>query len=85
MHAYHMVVSALLHDLLEEGEKTYVQIMVYLERVREHPTCQLWMDCFIIPTQIVQFCLKQRERVTVCCNNTALKRCYYLLPVICVT
>ena len=62
MRAFRMVVSALLHDFLEEGEKTHEQITAYLEKAREHPTGQLWVDCFITPTLIAHtFWRAERE------------------------
>lgn len=52
MQAFRMVLYALLHDFLGEGEKTHDQITAFLEKARQHPTGQLWVDCFIIPTLI---------------------------------
>ena len=52
MQAFRMVVSALLHDFLEGGEKTHEQISAFQQRAREYPTGRLWVDCFIIPTLI---------------------------------
>ncbi|KAJ8349304.1 hypothetical protein SKAU_G00244340 [Synaphobranchus kaupii] len=48
MPAFRMVMSALFHDFLEEGEKTHKQITAW----REHPTGRLWVDCVITPTII---------------------------------
>ena len=57
-----MVVSALLHDILEGGEKTHEQISAFLEKAREHPTGRLWVDCFIILTLIaLRFWRAERE------------------------
>lgn len=62
MRALHMVVSALLHDFLEEGEKTHEQIMAFLEKAREHPTGWLWVDYFITATLIAhKFWRAERE------------------------
>lgn len=52
MRAFRMVVSALLHDFLVDGEKTHEQITAFLEKARERPTGRLWVDCFITPTLI---------------------------------
>ena len=37
-----MVVAALLNEFLHEGEKTHDDIVAYLEKAREHPTCKLY-------------------------------------------
>jgi hypothetical protein len=50
MRAFRMVVAALLHDFLQEGEKSHEDIVAYLGKAREHLTGKLWVDCFIMPT-----------------------------------
>ena len=62
MRAFRMVVSALLYDFLEEGEKTHEQMTAFLVNAREHPTGRLWVDCFILPTLIaLRFWRAERE------------------------
>ena len=46
--ALRMLVEALLHDCLYDGEKSYNDIVVYLERARSHPTGKMWVDTIII-------------------------------------
>ncbi len=48
MRASHMAVSTLLHDFLDEGEKTQKQIVAFLETAREHPTGGLWVTPTLI-------------------------------------
>ena len=57
--AFHMVVPALLYDFYE-GEKTH-ELITVLEKARETPTVQLWVDCFIAPT-IIAHKLASRKR-----------------------
>ena len=45
-----MLVEALLHDCLSDGEKSYNDIVVYLERARSHPTGKMLVDTIIYPT-----------------------------------
>ena len=47
-----MLVEALLHDFLSDGEKSYNDIVVYLERARSHPTGKMWVDTIIIKPHI---------------------------------
>ena len=76
MRAFRMVVSALLYDFLEEGEKTHEQITAFLSKAREHPTGRLWVDCFIIPTMIaLRFWRAEREGDWLLQHSTALERC----------
>ena len=48
--AFRMLVEALLHDFLSDGEKSYNDIVVYLERARSHPTGKMWVETTIYPT-----------------------------------
>lgn len=62
MRAFRMVVAALLHDFLQDGEKHHGDIATYIDKAREHPTGKLWVDCFIVPTMIAhQFLRAERE------------------------
>ena len=45
-----MLVEALHHDCLYDGEKSYNDIVVYLERARSHPTGKMWVETTIYPT-----------------------------------
>ena len=45
-----MLVEALLHDFLSDVEKSYNDIVVYLERSWSHPTRKMWVDTIIYPT-----------------------------------
>jgi len=61
MRAFRIVVAALLYDFLQKGEKNHDDIVVYLEKAREHLTGKLWVDCFIIPTMLAhQFLRAER-------------------------
>ena len=62
MRAFRMVVAALMHDFLQEGDKSHTDIATFLESTRTHPTGRLWTDCFIIPTMLAhQFMRAERE------------------------
>ena len=62
MRAFRTVVAALLHDFLQEGEKTHADIDAYLEEARGHLTGKLWVDCFIRPTMLAhKFLRAERE------------------------
>ena len=52
MRAFRMVVAALMHDFLQEGDKSHTDIVTFLESTRTHPTGRLWTECFIIPTML---------------------------------
>ncbi len=52
MRAFRMVIAALLHDFLQEGEQSHADIVAYLKKAREHLTGKLWVDCFITPTML---------------------------------
>ncbi len=45
-----MLTAALLHDFLQDGPKTYDEILRYLDEARQYPTGRLWIDCLIRPT-----------------------------------
>ena len=47
---FRMLVEALLHDFLSDGEKSNNDIVVYLERARSHSTGKMWVDAIIYPT-----------------------------------
>ena len=54
--------AALMHDFLQEGDKSHTDIATFLESTRTHPTGRLWTDCFIIPTMLAhQFMRAERE------------------------
>ena len=62
MRAFHLVMSALRHEFLMEGEKSHQQILEFLEKARQRPTGRLWVDCFITPTLIAHtFWRAERE------------------------
>ena len=62
MRAFRMVVAALMHDFLQEGDKSHTDIATFLESTRTHPIGRLWTDCFIIPTMLAhQFMRAERE------------------------
>ena len=48
--AFRMLVESLLHDFLPDVEKSYNDIVVYLERARSHPTGKMWVETTIYPT-----------------------------------
>ena len=48
--AFRMLFEAPLHDFLSDGEKSYNDIVVYLERAWSHPTGKMWVDTIIYPT-----------------------------------
>ena len=50
--AFKMLVEALLHDFLSDGENSYNDIVMYLERARNHPTGKMCVDTIIYPTFI---------------------------------
>ena len=62
MRAFRMVVAALMHDFLQEGDKSHTEFATFLESTRTHPTGRVWTDCFIIPTMLAhQFMRAERE------------------------
>ena len=49
--AFRMLVEALLHDFLSDGEKSYNDIVdLCIWRARSHPTGKMWVDTIKYPT-----------------------------------
>ena len=71
LHAFRTVEAALLHGFLKDGLKTDEDIAVYLEGARQHPTGQLWVDCFITPTMITIVSYGHNMKVTTCSSGSA--------------
>ena len=47
LRACHLITTVLLQDFFQGGAKTYQELRVYSEAVREHPFERLWVDCLI--------------------------------------
>ena len=71
LRAFHTVVAALQHGFLKDGPKTDEDMAVYLEGARQHPTGQLWVDCFITPTMITIVSYGHNMKVTTCSSGSA--------------
>ena len=58
MRSVRMVVTALLHDLINLEEKRFKEIEQSLKNYRNPPTGKLWVDCFILPTFLASHLLR---------------------------
>ena len=74
--AFRMLVDALLHDFLSDGEKSYNAIVVYLERARSHPTGKMWVDTTIYPTFLAMELVRAERGQTGYCSRTACGECF---------
>ena len=62
LRAFRSIAAGLLKSFLSTGRKTFNDIIMYLEKVRENPTGRHWVDNFIVPTLLIhQFVRAERE------------------------
>ena len=62
LRAYRLIIAVLLQNFYSNGAKTYEELIVYLERAREHPTWRLWVVLCQAYTVVAHVPARRTER-----------------------